>query len=366
VALKFGGITRSPRLDGAFAFKAMLDGFTEAWEFHPSKRWQSTCTFAGRRAHIRVVGVQAARKLTGALSHLMLACNSDGAQLKIDIWDESETSVFCPVEYEPVEKHISGSTWYVEFGLILGSPEDVFVGCQRPQIVAWLNRETQHVVVCIHTSENLPLYDLGKPLLFPLLLWHSDRGMEVIHACLISKGGQGVLLAGRGGIGKSTSALTCVEEGFSYLGDDYIALEAASDGSFAGHSLYSSTWLMADHLKRFPRLIPHAIYARQPDQEKSMVFLSDVFPDRLGTVAPIRALALPRVSGVPSPRVRRASRAEALFALAPKSLILLPSSGAKGLENLVRLAERVPCFWLDLSQDMSAVPDQIEKLIDLG
>jgi hypothetical protein len=123
---------------------------------------------------------------------------------------------------------------------------------------------------------------------------------------------------------------------------------------------------MADHLVRFPRLIPHAVYARRPDQEKSLVFLSDVFPDRLDTVAPIRALALPRVNGVSSPRLRRASRAEALFALAPKSLILLPSSGVKGLENLVRLAERVPCFWLELGQDMSEVPDRVEELIDLA
>jgi hypothetical protein len=335
-------------LDGAFAFKSMLDGFAAAWELNPSKRRQSTCTFAGRRAHIRVVGVQAARKLTKALSHLMLPCDSDGAQLKIDIWDESETSISCPVEPEPVEKHVAGSTWYVEFGLILGSPEDLFVGCQRPQVLAWFSRGTQHLVCCLHASENLPVYDLGKPLLFPLLLWHSDRGMEVIHACLISKSGQGVLFAGRGGIGKSTSALTCVEAGFSYLGDDYIALEAAGDGSFVGHSLYSSTWFMADHLARFPRLIPHAVYARRPDQEKSLV------------------LALPRVNGVSSPRLRRASRAEALFALAPKSLILLPSSGAKSLENLVRLAERVPCFWLELGQDMSEVPDRVEELIDLA
>jgi hypothetical protein len=296
----------------------------------------------------------------------MVPYDSDEAQLEIDIWDQDETSISCPAEFEPVEKHIAGSTWYVEFGLILGSSDDAFVGCQRPQVFAWYSRETQHLVCCIQTSENLPLYDLGKPLLFPLLLWHSDQGMEVIHTCLISKGGQGVLFAGRGWVGKSTSALACIEGGFSYLGDDYIALERIGVGSFAGHSLYSSTWLMANHLTRFPKLIPHAIYARDPEQEKSLVFLSDVYSAQLRTVAPIRIIVLPRVTGALSPRARPASRAEALLALAPKSLILLPSSGAKGMENLVQLVEHVPCFWLELGQDLSEVPNRIEELINLS
>ena len=366
MSLKFGAETRAPKFGGACEFKAMLHIFEEAWNVHPSKRWQSTFIFAGKRVQVRVVGAQAAKKLTRALSHLMIPYNSDSAQLKIDIWDQSETSISCPVEPEPVERHIAGSTWYVEFGLILGSSEDAFVGCQRPQIFTWFNRGTQHLVGCIYASDNLPLYDRGKPLLFPLLLWHSDQGMEVSHACLISKGGQGVLFAGRGGVGKSTAALACIEGGFSYLGDDYIALETAGDGSFAGHSLYSSTWLMANHIARFPKLLPHALYAPRPEQEKSLVFLSDVFPNQLATSVPIRALALPRVTGASSPRVRRASRVEALFALAPKSLILLPSSGAKGWENLVRLAECVPSFWLELGDDMSEIPDCIEELINLA
>jgi hypothetical protein len=194
--LNFGGVTRAPKLNGAFAFQTMLDRFAEAWERHPSKRWESTCTLAGRRAHIRIAGVEAAKKLTRALMHLMLPCEPDGSEFRIDIWDENETTISCPVETEPVENHISRSTWYVEFGLILGSSEDAFVGCQRPQIVAWFSRAAQHLVGCIHDIEELPLYDIGKPLLFPLLLWHSDRGVEVIHACLISHSGQGVLFAG--------------------------------------------------------------------------------------------------------------------------------------------------------------------------
>jgi hypothetical protein len=172
-----------------------------------------------------------------------------------------------------------------------------------------------------------------------------------------------VLFAGKGGVGKSTAALACLDAGFDYLGDDYISLEASQGGSFRGHSLYSATWLMADQLVRFPRLIPHSIYPQRPDQEKTLVLLSQVFPRQLSSYAPIRALVLPRVTGNPSAQIRPASRAEALFALAPSSILLRPSSGALTLDKLAHLAEQAPCYWLDLGHDLSEAPDLVTELL---
>lgn len=341
----------------------MLAAFTRAWISHPGGRWESACTFAERRAHMRIVGSELAEQMMGVFSHLLGEKNGAGSHLKIDLWDESETSISCPLKAEPVENHFKQSTWYVEFGLILGSSEDRFIGCQRPQVVTWFDRANQHLVGWIAGSDDLCVYDRGKPLLFPLLLWHSDQGTDVIHACLVSKRGQGVLFAGKGGVGKSTSALACVEAHFNYLGDDYIALEATGNGSFLGHSLYSSTWLMADHLTCFPHLIPHAIYAQRPEQEKTLVPLSQVYPSRLARVVPIRLLVLPRVTSHASARIKPASKAEALFALAPKSLVLLPNSGAQVLDKLARLAEQVPCYWLELGYDLSRVPDRVQELL---
>lgn len=331
---------------------------------HGAHHWESPCRFADRPAHLRIVGSGLAEHVMGVFSHLLVQGNRAGSHLKIDLWDGSETAISCPLKAEPVESDLLQSTWYVEFGLILGSPEDRFVGCQRPQVVTWFDRANQHLVGWVAGSHDLCLYDRGKPLLFPLLLWHSDQGTDVIHACLISKGGRGVLFVGRRGLGKSTSALACVQAGFSYLGDDYIALEATESGSFLGHSLYSSTWLMADHLSCFPRLIPDAIYAQHPEHEKSLALLSQIFPSQLARVAPIRALIIPRVTNAGSARIRPASKGEALFALAPKSLILLPSSRVRALDQLTKLAEQVPAYWLELGSALNQIPNRIEGLLD--
>ena len=350
--------------NGDIAFHQMRTAFERAWTVHPDRRWESFCTFAGRRARMRVVGRGLSEQIARAFQHLLAKGDPLSGELKIDLWDEGDTLITYPVHSEPIDEHLLKSTAYVEFGLILGSLEDRFIGCQCPQVITWFDRSGQHLIGWVSHYDELSLYDRGKPLHFPLLLWHSDQGAEVIHAALVSRNGEGVLFAGKGGTGKSTSVLACLEAGFDYLGDDYISLEASRDGSFQGHSIYSATWLMADHLRRFPRLIPHAIYPRRPDQEKTLVFLSQHFLRQLSCRAPIRALVLPRIKANPPVQIRPASKGEALFALAPSSILLRPSAGAATLNKIACLAERVPCYWLDLEHNLTDIPNRIIELLD--
>lgn len=341
----------------------MQAAFEQAWETRPSKRSEVFCGFAGRPARIRIVGSGLAERVMPAFEHLLVKERPTSFQLKIDLWEEFETSIPCPVDPAPVENRLLQSTPYVEYGLILTGRDDRFVGCQRPQVMTWLDRASRHVIGHIFRHDLLPLYDRGKPLHLPLLLWHGEQGVDVIHAALVSREGRGVLFAGKGGLGKSTSALACVESDFDYLGDDYIGLQRLNDGSFVGYSIYGSTWLMAHHLRRFPGLIPHALYPEHPEQEKTLVPLARVFPGRLVPRAQIRAVVLPRITGASTTRLRQASKGEALFALAPSSMLLLPNSGASALGKLASLAEQVPCYWLELGRNLEEISGRIEEII---
>jgi hypothetical protein len=363
VSLKLEAV-KQDHSTGDIAFGQMRTAFERAWTTHRDRRSESRCTFAGRTGCMRVVGQGLSTQMNQAFRHLLLQESPLSVELKIDLWDEGDTSVSCPIKSQPVDERLLQSTSYVEFGLILGSLEDRFIGCQRPQVLTWFDRSDQHVIGCISSHDQLSLYDRGKPLHLPLLLWHTDQKAEVIHAALVAKNGGGVLLAGKGGVGKSTAALACFEAGFDYVGDDYIGLQACEDGTFVGHSVYSATWLMADHLMRFPGSVPHAIYPADPSQEKTLIVLSQLFQRRLLSHTPIRALMLPRITAASSAHIRPARRAEALFALAPSSILLRPGSGAGTLAKLGRLAEQVPCFWLELGQDLREIPRRIDEVID--
>jgi hypothetical protein len=193
-----------------------------------------------------------------------------------------------------------------------------------------------------------------------LLLWHNDRATPIIHAGLVSYSGLGVLFAGQGGVGKSTSALACVAAGFEYVGDDYIALDVKTNGFVAGHSVYNSAWLAPDLLFRFPFLVPFVIKA---ERKKWPVLLSQAIPKNLSKMAPIRALLLPRVDNLTIARLLPATKREALLALMPSSMMKLPIAGTRGFEKIVQLIEQVPCYWLELGRNLDTVSLRVKQLI---
>lgn len=54
--------------------------------------------------------------------------------------------------------------------------------------------------------------------------------MTLIHATCVSLGGQGILLLGKSGAGKSDLALRLIDGGGILIGDDYVNISATRDG----------------------------------------------------------------------------------------------------------------------------------------
>ena len=307
--LRFRRTTDEVRFDGAVAFKRMHDAFERALSAYPNKLWKSVWTFAGQAAYVRVIGYNLAKYISQPFEHLMETNGHIGTPvLRIDLWDGMETEMPCPVDMVDAVRRSRG-----DHGFVIGSSHDRFVGCQGPQIVTWFDRATERVIGWVGNSSQLSVYERGKPLFFPLLLWHNDRDVPVVHAGLVSYRGEGVLFAGEQGVGKSTSALACVGAGFDYLGDDYIGLKTVDDGSIVGCSVYNSTWLEPEHLLRFPRLGPYVI---REGVEKFPVLLSEVYPEQLARVAPIRAVVLPRVGHLAVARISAASKRDGVAGFA--------------------------------------------------
>lgn len=340
------------------AFAKMRDAFVEAQDSRVGGRWQSACRFAGREARIRVVGSGCAETITAPFRHVLLENSTKSLpELTIDIWDARETGTEFP-GHQTESDQVSS-----EYGLITGDATSRFFGCHRPGMLSWMDRSSQHIVACTADSRHLELYERAKPLLFPLMMWHCDHDVEIIHSAFVEDGGQGVLFAGQGGAGKSTAALTCLEAGFKYLGDDYIGLQGLDNGSFIGHSVYNTAWMEPDHARSFPALLPHVAAGTLP---KLPVVLSDVYPQQIGTSAEIRFILLPRLFDGPSCRVRPAHPGETLLALAPSSLIKRPCSGASGFDKIARLVEQVPSYFIEIGSDLSDLPTLVREILSSG
>jgi hypothetical protein len=171
----------------------------------------------------------------------------------------------------------------------------------------------------------------------------------------------GILLAGKGGVGKSTTALACLASSLLYAGDDYVLLSAGEQPQI--HSIYNSAKLGADDIHRFPHLVPAISNHHALGAEKAILFLHDHLPHKMARRLALRAVLLPSVTGKPETRLRPASSAAGLLALAPSSLFQLPGTGPDSFQIIAQVARQVPCYVLQLGTDMAMIPSTIEGLL---
>jgi hypothetical protein len=344
-------------VDSDTGFTLMRHAFAQAQCMHPDKLSSSFYTLAGQRVHMRIVGRMLAECMRIPFAHLLLDDRSlPLPNLTIELWDEAETDVFCRIGSmgQDLDLH----------PILTKSPDGRYASYQLQHSLIYFDRQAGSMIGWICNAEELSLYECGRPLHVPLSLWHKNQNIPLMHAGLVSKNGRGVLLAGPGGSGKSTSAVMCAHAGFDYLSDDLVGLELSSDGCFVGHSLYNSTFMEPDHLKRFSQLERHAIRGRYSFEKKHLVLLSQIASLRFARSCRIHSIVLPRVLHRSTSRLCPASKGEGLMALAPSSLLVGERSyGLQGFEKLSGLVEQVPCYRLELGEALEEIPRVLEGLV---
>jgi hypothetical protein len=204
--------------------------------------------------------------------------------------------------------------------------------------------------------------DRYKPIL-QMLRWSFARGpWQPVHAAAVCGPRGGVLLGGRGGSGKSTTALACVRAGWRYAGDDYVLIRAKPEPSV--ENIFSSAHLREDMLSSFPTFHPTLLNAGRVGPEEKAVFrLSDRVAREDFSGFTISAILLPKFTGGRDSRTKPAPRSRATIALAPTSLFVLHGDSPMGFRTIAEFVETLPTFWLELGTDTEQIPAAIERLL---
>jgi hypothetical protein len=187
-----------------------------------------------------------------------------------------------------------------------------------------------------------------------------EHARRMVHAGAVGTALGGVLLAGRGGVGKSTTALSCLLSGLLYAGDDYVLLDTEMEP--IAHSLYCSAKLHVDQLRRFPQLSP-AVSPHQLSEEKVLLLLYPRFEEQIETSLSIQAIVLPQIVGLGRTRLRSVSATISLMALAPSTIFQLQGSSQATFQHIRRLVEQVPSYVLELGADVGNIPRVIVDLL---
>lgn len=336
--------------------------FQRAARTRPDLLRESHYRFGNRPVRMRVVGRTLAQHLADAFAHLRTAAlEGQTPQLTIDLWDEIESGIPLPTDSA---EEASDLTWRTGEGLLEAYARGRLLYYRQRAGATWFDRRSQHMVGWRASGEELGLSERSKPLPLLLSIWYYDRDLHIIHAGLIARKGEGVLVGGPSGTGKSTTSLVCLLNGFDYLGDDHIGLSAGANGLFTGHSLYNGARLSAQLLGELAPLKSWAIPSNSPKDNKFLVLLSQILPSQIKTAATIRAIVMPNISHLENSRLRRATKREVMLRLAPTSFFTPFSSGASGFERLGQLVDRVPLYWLEMTERLDEIPPLMHQILD--
>jgi hypothetical protein len=295
---------------------------------------------AGRNVRMRFAGTALQPLLTEAFRHLPAADEAD-VDLTICCWDDATTGITTP------EPPISGDGTGIDF-------------VPGPVSMAW---EPGHGNLAVYdavrrtafqryrAAASLPSWERAGPLRRVLHWWAADRSLQLVHAAAIGTLRGGVLLVGRGGSGKSTTALAAIGSELQYAADDYCLLSCEREPTV--HSLYDTGKADPASVARLPRLRAAFAASSTHGEGKTVIFVSPEFASSQIISFPLRAIVLPRL-GEDRCRLDRISASVALRAVAPSTMFQLPGHQVQTLARLAAVVRRLPCWTLALGPDPAA------------
>ena len=332
-------------------FEAVLERAIEAER--RAEPFEQDISLLGKTLRLRFAGAAARDALLPALAHLSVE-PAGAPDALIHIWDTQESGVGIPP-----------------------APCDVACFTHRGDIWTMLSRRIRSAyqpgestlslfdfgrsegVFWARSAADLPPWSKAAPLRALLSWWVTAQGGQLLHGSAFGTEAGGILLTGKGGVGKSTTALQCLASGYRYVGDDFVAVTIT--GIPTVHSLYCTAKVMPaamQHFAGFDLRLPWGA----PD-EKAIAFLYPEWKDRITRSLPLKAVLTPEFAGARTTTIGPAARDCVREAATFTTVSLLPHAGQETVAFVDTLLETLPAGLLRLGSDVECVPDAIASFL---
>jgi hypothetical protein len=202
------------------------------------------------------------------------------------------------------------------------------------------DRARRRAAIWTADASRLPDWEHAFPLRTLMNWLLAPSPATLAHAAVVCAGDRGLLLAGAGGSGKSTTTAACLAAGLETCGDDFVAVTGAD--APRAHALYDTLKLDAGSLARFPSLAAHVANPTAPPGAKARIHLGELDPPRLRSSCALAALVVPRLAPGETTRLAALAKEAALRALAPTTLFLTRGAERETAAKLAALVRRLP------------------------
>lgn len=191
--------------------------------------------------------------------------------------------------------------------------------------------------------------------------WARSNDKLLFHAAAVGTGGKGVLVAGRGGSGKSTFAISCLAEGLDFVSDDYTLITAS--GPLRAMPLYTIVALREDMYQRFPHL-------EKPLLEEDGSFRGgkpqfQVPPERFSPSLDIQAIVMPKIAGDAEPSIAPIPPGKVMTQLIHSTITQIESRRDTALiQQMARRLSGLPIYEMRMSTDLTKNPAFLRSFIE--
>jgi hypothetical protein len=296
-------------------------------------------------------------RIGGSFAHLADDDPPPEPELTIAVWDSASTGTAAPpVLGEALESDATGPIYYYE--------RDGVQAIARWRTLSAYDAPAQEAWFWAPNPDEMLSWDWASPLRAILHWWLGRHGILQVHGGAVGLEDGGALIVGRGGSGKSTTALASLVAGLAYAGDDFVALGVTPEPYV--HSLYSSGKLESHQVERFPALAAAVANPERLAEEKAVVYAAELAGGTTVRGFPLRAVLVPRIAGGPETRLVPTSPAAALAALAPSTIFQLHPPQPNALAEMGSIVRRVPCLSLELGTDLERIPEAIASYLRSG
>ncbi len=197
----------------------------------------------------------------------------------------------------------------------------------------------------IRDLDALPWWVGGSPMQTILHVWLREKGMQLTHCASIANKKSAILLAGKGGSGKSTTLLSCLQEGFDTLGEDYVLL-----GPDRAYTVYQTAKWTPHTRKLFPSYESYIANPNVANREKALIYYKDIFPSQIALSSSCHAIVSLRIG--PSSHLEEGDLRSSLQSLLLSTAMQLPHPDPRTNSLLRSFAKALAHYRLTLGPDL--------------
>lgn len=318
----------------------------------------TTISLCGLKVRLDFASATFAPQFLDAIAHLNILDQSQ-ADYCVQIWSEDETGISMPGNFRSHEDiQLRGDIPSLSSDAV----KSAYFTHSRTLNTIDLNEKV--AIVCAKSFEEIPAFEVACPLraVFSWILQANQ--MTFMHVAAVGNQNHAILIGGDSGVGKSTTAVSCLEFGMDYLGDDVCAI-SLQDNLPQVFSVYSSAKVMTKAIEPFSFLMPYQanLFTHSGTPLEKQVYFLEKMHQMTNTKRIIKAIVMPSFD-TPTSLIKSFPLGRAARILSASTSSLIPGSNALYLSQAAQLSRSVPVLQLNLSPDFEKNCRCIEGLLN--